>query len=201
MNLVDGFIRVKKYRRCIRVYAAPSTVLASLSTEVVFASLMKLYDREIFLDYVTEAQVLQELPEEELGTAFTQGHANLLKRFTKEVYCTFDSDGAGIKAALRAIPILKEAGITVKIVKMDPYKDPDELIKAKGAEAYEERIAQAQNSFLFEIEVLEQQYNLKDPESKTKFYNDVAGKILEFEEELERENYIEAVAQKYQTEY
>ncbi|MCI8299253.1 MAG: DNA primase [Lachnospiraceae bacterium] len=136
-----------------------------------------------------------------LGTAFTQGHANLLKRFTKEVYCTFDSDGAGIKAALRAIPILKEAGITVKIVKMDPYKDPDELIKAKGAEAYEERIAQAQNSFLFEIEVLEQQYNLKDPESKTKFYNDVAGKILEFEEELERENYIEAVAQKYQTGY
>ncbi len=132
-----------------------------------------------------------------LGTAFTPGHANLLKRYTKEVYCTFDSDGAGIKAALRAIPILKEAGITAKIVKMAPYKDPDEVIKAEGAEAYEKRIAQAQNSFMFEIEVLEKDYDLKDPESKTAFHNAVARKILEFEEELERENYIEAVAERY----
>lgn len=133
-----------------------------------------------------------------LGTAFTPGHANLLKRYTKEVYCTFDSDGAGIKAALRAIPILKEAGITAKIVKMKPYKDPDELIRAEGAEAYQKRIEEAQNSFLFEVEVLQQQYDMKDPESKTAFYSAVARKILEFEEELERENYIEAVAQKYQ---
>lgn len=133
-----------------------------------------------------------------LGTAFTPGHANLLKRYTKEVYCTFDSDGAGIKAALRAIPILKEAGITAKIVNMKPYKDPDELIRAEGAEAYQKRIEEAQNSFLFEIEVLQQQYDMKDPESKTAFYSAVARKILEFEEDLERENYIEAVAQKYQ---
>ena len=133
-----------------------------------------------------------------LGTAFTPGHANLLKRYTKEVYCTFDSDGAGIKAALRAIPILKEAGITAKIVKMKPYKDPDELIRAEGAEAYQKRIEEAQNSFLFEVEVLQQQYDMKDPESKTAFYSAVARKILEFEEELERENYIESVAQKYQ---
>ncbi len=133
-----------------------------------------------------------------LGTAFTQGHANLLKRYTKEVYCTFDSDNAGIKAALRAIPILKEAGLIIKIVSMKPYKDPDEFIKAEGNESYQRRIEEAQNSFMFEIEVLEQKYNLKDPESKTAFYNDIARKLLEFEEELERDNYIEAVAEKYQ---
>ncbi len=134
-----------------------------------------------------------------LGTSFTPGHASLLKRYTKEVYCTFDSDGAGVKAALRAIPLLKEAGITAKIVKMKPYKDPDEFIKAKGADAYQKCIDRAQNSFLFEIEVLEQEYDLRDPESKTAFYNAVARRILEFEEELERNNYIEAVAEKYQT--
>ncbi len=133
-----------------------------------------------------------------LGTAFTAGHANLLKRYTKEVYCTFDSDGAGIRAALRAIPILKEAGITAKVVRMAPYKDPDEFIKAEGADAYRKRIEEAQNSFLFEIEVLEQEYDLGDPEGKTAFYSAVAKKILEFEEELERDNYIEAVARKYQ---
>lgn len=132
-----------------------------------------------------------------LGTAFTPGHANLLKRYTKEVCCTFDSDGAGIKAALRAIPILKDAGITAKIVDMKPYKDPDEFIKALGAEEYQKRIDQAENSFMFEIRVMEQNYNLKDPESKTAFYNEIAKKLLGFEEELERENYMEAVAEKY----
>ena len=133
-----------------------------------------------------------------LGTAFTPGHANLLKRYTKEVYCTFDSDGAGIKAALRAIPILKEAGLTAKIINMKPYKDPDEFMKALGAEEYQKRIDQAQNSFMFEIQIMEQNYNLKDPESKTAFYNAIADKVLEFEEELERENYMQAVAEKYQ---
>lgn len=132
-----------------------------------------------------------------LGTAFTAGHANLLKRYAKEVYCTFDSDGAGIKAALRAIPILKDAGITTRIIDMKPYKDPDDFMKALGTEEYQKRIEQAQNSFMFQIEVMEQDYNLKDPESKTAFYSAVAGKILEFEEELERENYIQAVAEKY----
>lgn len=133
-----------------------------------------------------------------LGTAFTAGHANLLKRYTKEVYCTFDSDSAGIKAALRAIPLLKEAGISVRVVKMKPYKDPDEFIKAQGADNYQKRIDEAQNSFLFETEVIEQGYDLGDPEGKTAFFNEIARKILEFEEELERNNYIEAVAGKYQ---
>lgn len=136
-----------------------------------------------------------------LGTSFTQGHAALIRRYVKEVYCTFDSDNAGVKAALRAIPILKEAGITAKVINMRPYKDPDELIKAEGAEGYQRRIEQAQNSFLFEVEMLERDYNLKDPTEKTSFYHAVAEKILGFEEELERENYIEAVAQKYQTGY
>lgn len=64
-----------------------------------------------------------------LGTAFTPGHASLIKRYVQEVYLTYDSDEAGTKAALRAMPILKEAGITAKVIRMDPYKDPDEFIK------------------------------------------------------------------------
>lgn len=136
-----------------------------------------------------------------LGTAFTLGHANLLKRYVKDVYLTFDSDNAGIKAAQRAIPILKSAGLSIRVIDMKPYKDPDEFIKALGSEAYEERIKTAQNSFLFEISVMEEDYNLNDPESKTTFYNEVAAKILEFDEEIERNNYIEAVAKKYHTGY
>ena len=132
-----------------------------------------------------------------LGTALTSGHANLLKRYTKDVYLTYDSDGAGVKAALRAIPILKEVGISAKVINMKPYKDPDEFIKALGAEAYQERIDQAENSFLFEIRILEQQHDMHDPESKTAFYNEVARKLCGFSEKLERDNYIDAVAGKY----
>ena len=132
-----------------------------------------------------------------LGTAFTPGHANLLKRYTKEVYLTFDSDGAGIRAAKRAIPILKEAGITAKVINMKPYKDPDEFIKALGAEEYEKRIEQAETSFLFEIRLLSEEYDLKDPAGKTEFANETAKKLLQFSEELERDNYIEAIADKY----
>ena len=134
-----------------------------------------------------------------LGTSFTSGHASLLKRYTDEVYLTFDSDNAGIKAALRAIPILKEAGITAKVINMNPYKDPDEFIKNLGADAYEERIKQAENSFLFEVRSLESDYNLDDPEEKTAFHKKIARMILRFPDELERENYITAIADKYHT--
>lgn len=130
-----------------------------------------------------------------LGTAFTTQHAALLKRYTDTVILTYDSDGAGVKAALRAIPILKEVGISTKVLNMRPYKDPDEFIKNMGADAFRERIEQSQNSFLYEIDVLKREYQLEDPEQKTKFYNAAARKLLEFPEALERDNYIHAVAQ------
>ena len=129
-----------------------------------------------------------------LGTAFTSQHAGVLKRYTDQVILTYDSDGAGIKAALRAIPILRDAGISARVLNMKPYKDPDEFIKNMGADAFKERIAQAKNSFLFEIDVLKRNYQLEDPEQKTKFYQETAKKLLQFGEPLERDNYIQAVS-------
>ena len=129
-----------------------------------------------------------------LGTAFTSQHAGVLKRYTDQVILTYDSDGAGIKAALRAIPILRDAGISARVLNMKPYKDPDEFIKNMGADAFKERIAQAKNSFLFEIDVLKRNYQLEDPEQKTKFYQETAKKLLQFGELLERDNYIQAVS-------
>lgn len=136
-----------------------------------------------------------------LGTALTGLQANLLSRYTKEVYLTYDSDGAGVKAALRAIPIMKEAGISVKVVDMKPYKDPDEFIKALGAEEYQRRIDNATGSFFFELQVMEQGYSFDDPEQKTKFFHEVAKKLLGFSDEIERTNYEEAVARRYNISY
>ena len=132
-----------------------------------------------------------------LGTAFTSQHAVLLKRYTDQVVLTYDSDGAGVRAALRAIPILKEVGMSVKVLDMKPYKDPDEFIKNLGQDEFQKRIDRAVNSFMFEISVIRSEYNMQDPESKTGFYNAVARKLLEFSEKLERDNYTEAVAREY----
>ena len=132
-----------------------------------------------------------------LGTALTSGHASLLKRYTQEVLLLYDSDEAGIRAALRGIPILREAGVNSRVVSLKPYKDPDEFMKNLGREEFQKRIDSAVGSFMFEISVIRSQYNMQDPESKTAFYNAAARKLLEFPEKLERDAYTEAVAREY----
>lgn len=132
-----------------------------------------------------------------LGTAFTAQHSVLLKRYTQEVRLAYDSDGAGQKAALRAIPILKSAGINVRVIHMDPYKDPDEFIKNLGTEAFQERIDTAESSFMFEISVLEKNYKQSDPEGRASFMKAMARRLLEFPQELERNIYIDAIAGRY----
>ena len=132
-----------------------------------------------------------------LGTALTPGHASLIKRYVDEVYLTYDSDEAGTRAALRAVPILKEVGITDRVIRMDPYKDPDEFIKNLGAEAFEERIGKARNGFMFGLEILEREYDMNTPEGKTAFMKEAAKRLTQFDEEIERSNYIEAVAKNY----
>lgn len=128
-----------------------------------------------------------------LGTAFTSRHAGLIKRYVKEVVLTFDSDEAGIKAVLRAIPYLRDAGLAIKVLNMRPYKDPDEFIKALGRDAYEDRIKNATNYFLFQVDVEQKKYNLNDPQEKTAFHKKVAEMLLDFKDEIERDNYLESV--------
>lgn len=132
-----------------------------------------------------------------LGTAFTSGQASLLRRYANEILLSYDSDGAGVNAALRAIGILKEAGMTGRVINLEPYKDPDEFIKALGGEEFQKRLDHAENSFFFELRQLQKNYDLSDPEQKTAFHREIARKLCTFSEEVERENYIEAVAQKY----
>ncbi len=104
-----------------------------------------------------------------LGTALTSGHASLIKRYVQEVYLTYDSDDAGTRAALRAVPILKEAGISAKVIRMDPYKDPDEFIKNLGAQEFENRIQNARNGFMFSLEILEREFDMASRKEKLLF--------------------------------
>lgn len=132
-----------------------------------------------------------------LGTAFTAEQANLLRRYADSVLLAYDSDGAGVKAALRAVGILREAGLNGKVINMQPYKDPDEFMKALGREAFRERIDRAENSFFFEVRILAEQYDMSDPEAKTRFHREIAKKLCQFSEDVERDNYLQAIAEKY----
>lgn len=132
-----------------------------------------------------------------LGTAFTIQQAGIIKRYTDEVLLTYDNDQAGQKAALRAIPMLRQAGINARIIHMEPYKDPDEFIKRNGADMFRERMDNAENSFFFETEIVRKEYDTSEPEQNTKFYHAVAKMLLEFEDKVQRENYLEAVAARY----
>ena len=136
-----------------------------------------------------------------LGTALTSAQANIMKRYTDNVLITYDSDEAGTKAALRAIPILKEAGLSTRVIDMKPYKDPDEFIKALGAEAFQQRIDKAKNSFMYEISVIEKKYDKTDPEKETAFEREVAEKLVTFSQRLERENYMRAVCKEFSISY
>ena len=132
-----------------------------------------------------------------LGTALTSGHASLVKRYTREVLLLYDSDGAGIRAALRAIPILREAGVTSRVVSLKPWKDPDEFIKNEGAEAFEERLNQAMDSFMFRVHIAEQDFAMDAPQGQNQFFERCAEMLLELSDELERNLYIEAIVKEY----
>ena len=130
-----------------------------------------------------------------LGTALTSGHASLLKRYTQEVLLLYDSD----EAALRAIPILREAGLTSRVVNLRPHKDPDEFIKALGAEEFEKRLEQATDSFMFRVHMAERDFSMEDPQGQNRFFERCAQMLLELSDELERNLYIEAIVKDYRS--
>lgn len=132
-----------------------------------------------------------------LGTALTSGHASLVKRYTQEVLLLYDSDEAGVKAALRAIPILREAGVNSRVVNLRPHKDPDEFIKTEGAEAFEKRLEAAMDSFMFRVSIAAGEFPMEEPQGQNRFFDRCAQYLLELSDELERNLYIEAIVKEY----
>lgn len=112
-----------------------------------------------------------------LGTAFSKEHSNLLSRYADHVHLIFDSDEPGIKAALRAIPILREESIQADIVHLEPYKDPDEFLRAEGPHEFQERIHEAEDSLMFEIRNWYKDYDLRDDAQKAEVIKDLAQKL------------------------
>ena len=132
-----------------------------------------------------------------LGTSFTEGQAALIKRYSSQMLLAYDSDAAGVRAALRCIGILNRAGIEARVIDLSPKKDPDEFIKAFGPEAFEERIRNAENSFFYELRIKSRDYAMDDPAQRTQFHHSIAAKLSGIRDEIERENYLKEAARRY----
>lgn len=155
---------------------------------------------EGYMDVISMHQAGFDNAVASLGTAFTEEQALIIKRYTSEVYLAYDSDGAGRKATLKAIEILRNADMTQRVIDMSPYKDPDEFIKALGAEEYEQRIKDAKPGLLFETELLAKEYKQNDPEERTEFIGRVARLLKPIEDPVRMNSYIEIISNKYQIE-
>lgn len=152
---------------------------------------------EGYMDVIAMHQAGFDNAAASLGTALTMGHATIVKRYTDEVYLAYDSDGAGRNATMKAIGIMREVGISTRVIDLKPYKDPDEFIHNLGKDAFEERIANATTGIVFEIDGIAKGYNLRDPEEKIRFTKDAAKRLSALDEPVVRHSYIDAVAEKY----
>lgn len=130
-----------------------------------------------------------------LGTALTVEQARLIKRMRNEVLICYDSDEAGQKATKRAIEILVDEDINVKVMTVPGSKDPDEYIKSRGYGAFNELISNAQVQIEYKMTKFKEQYDLHDTEDKIKYVNSVAAELVKLKSPVEREIYINKISQ------
>ena len=130
-----------------------------------------------------------------LGTALTEEHAQLLAKYTKQVVLTYDGDEAGQNATRRAIPMLERAGLQVKILRMQGAKDPDEFLKAYGANKFQALLQKSENQAEYRLISLQNKYDLSDDAQKVSFLKEASELISTFTTSVEREVYATRAAQ------
>ncbi|MCH5158137.1 MAG: DNA primase [Clostridiales bacterium] len=128
-----------------------------------------------------------------MGTALTARQAKQLISYSKLVYISYDGDTAGQKATLRGLDILKECGLTVKVVRLPDGLDPDDVIKRDGKEGYQKLLDEAIPLTAYKIEVLKAKYDLSDPDQKAKFAIEAAAVVRALPNPVEQEQYFEYV--------
>ena len=130
-----------------------------------------------------------------LGTAFGEDHSRLLKRFKDKVIISYDNDEAGREASKKAVKILKKDGINVKILRIKGAKDPDELIKKFGREAYQSCIESSMSSFLFDIMNIYPKNGFIDEEDKIEFLKKAINILSSLNNPLEIEVYAKKLSE------
>ncbi len=151
---------------------------------------------EGYMDMITIYQAGFKNVAASLGTAFNKEHTKTLKNVATDVILIFDSDEAGTKAALRAIPVLVSGGFKVKVCQVPNGKDPDEFIKQNGSEAFARLLVDAESYVTFRIKCAGKNYNLENTEQKIDYLTEVAKILSEIDSNIERDVYLKEVAAK-----
>ena len=136
-----------------------------------------------------------------LGTAITSEQARLLSRYTKEVLICYDSDEAGQKAAQRALTILEEVNLTVRVIQMQGAKDPDEYIKKFGADKFRDIITGAKSKFEYNLQRIISRHDITIPQEKINALNELTIMIAGVYSVAERDVYIREVAKRFGVNY
>ena len=131
-----------------------------------------------------------------LGTSLTPEQARLISRYANEVVIAYDNDAAGQKAAQRAIGILENLDLKVKVLRMNGAKDPDEFIKLKGADAFKNLLEQSENHVEYRLQSAMSKYDLSLDEEKVSALKDAVNIIASLPNAVEREVYSMRVAEK-----
>lgn len=129
-----------------------------------------------------------------LGTALTPNQAKLLKSFHEEVFICYDSDEAGLKAASRAIDILKDEGINGKVILLPTGQDPDDFIKKNGKERFEQLFKDSLNYIDFKMHFVKRKYKLNDPEDNINFTKEMVELLKTVDSPIERDVFLDKIA-------
>lgn len=129
-----------------------------------------------------------------LGTSLTPEQARLISRYTDQVIIAYDNDGAGIKAAQRAIGILEKLDLKVKVLRLEGAKDPDEFIKRKGPEAFRKLLEGSENQVDYRLREVTAKYDLRVDEQKVDFLKEATELVARLPGSVERQVYAMRVA-------
>lgn len=148
---------------------------------------------EGYMDVIAVNQAGFENAVATLGTALTSEQARLMKRYADEVIICYDSDEAGQKATARAIELLRQAGLLIKVISIPQGKDPDEFLRNKGSEAHDafkNVLERSGNDLEYRFQKLRKAYNLSEPEQKVAFLTEAVKILASLESSIERDVYI-----------
>lgn len=129
-----------------------------------------------------------------LGTSLTPEQARLISRYADQVIIAYDNDGAGIKAAQRAIGILEKLDLKVKVLRLEGAKDPDEFIKRKGPEAFRKLLEGSENQVDYRLRQVTSKYDLSVDEQKVDFLKEATELVARLPGTVERQVYAMRVA-------
>ena len=130
-----------------------------------------------------------------LGTSLTPEQARLLSRYTGEVIIAYDNDGAGVKAAQRAIGILEKLDLKVRVLRLEGAKDPDEYIRLKGADAFRRLLEGSEDQIDYRLRTVTEKYVLSEPDQKVAFLKEATDLLARLPGKVERQVYAMRVAE------